>query len=110
MELLVIHCEPTQILVLGLRVEYKDLSTCHGWPVNKVIVNLLSRLTHFAFSAIHGVFWGPRTKIWVLLCRRYFLNQGSILFAIQATNVPYTRIQKMDSKTWDFVILGAGDF
>ena len=43
MELLVIHCEPTQILVLGLRVEYKDLSTCHGWPVNKVIVNYFAK-------------------------------------------------------------------
>ena len=89
---------------------YQDLSTCHGWPVNKAIVNLSSRLKHFAFPAICGVFWRPRTKIWVLLCRRYVFKQGEILFAIHATNVPYTRIQKMDSKTWDFVVLVAGDF
>ena len=39
---LVIHCKPTQILVLGLWVEYKDLSTCHAWPVKKAIVNCQS--------------------------------------------------------------------
>ena len=43
-KLLVIHCEPMQILVLGLRFVYQDLSTCHGWPVNKAIVNLPIRL------------------------------------------------------------------
>ena len=43
-KLLIIHCEPRQILVLGLQVVYQDLSTCHGWPVHKAIVNLLSRL------------------------------------------------------------------
>ena len=43
-KLLIIHCEPRQILVLGLRVVYQDLNTDHGWSVNKAIVNLSSRL------------------------------------------------------------------
>ena len=41
---------------------YQDSSTCHGWPVNKAIVNLPSRLQHFAFPAIRGVFWGAQNK------------------------------------------------
>ena len=63
-KLLVIHCEPMQILVLGLRVVYQDLSTCHAWPVKKAIVNCQSgwREIQNAFPAICWVFLGAQNK------------------------------------------------
>lgn len=101
-KLLIIHCEPRQILVLGLWVVYQDLSTCHGWPVNKAIVNLPSRLKHFAFPEIRGVFWGAENKdMGTALQTLHFKPGLNFVNVIQVTNVPYTRIQKRDSEKWD---------
>ena len=64
-KLLIIHCEPRQILVLGLQVVYQDLSTCHGWPVHKAIVNLLSRLkgnSKRISGDLLSIFGGPEQR------------------------------------------------
>ena len=76
---------------------------CHGWPVNKAIVNLPIRLKGNSkrISGNSLSIFGAGNK-----------DMGTTLQTLcfkQATNIPYTRIQKMDSKTWDFVVLGAGD-
>ena len=64
-KLLVIHCEPIQILVFGLRVVYQDLSTCHGWSVNKAIVNLPIRLkgnSKRISGDLLNIFGGPEQR------------------------------------------------
>ena len=76
---------------------------CHGWPVNKSIVNLpitlkgnSKRISGNSLSIL-----GAWNKDMGTSLQTLYFKQDTI--------IPYTRIQKMDSKTWYFVVLGAGD-
>ena len=66
---------------------YQDLSMHHDWPVKKAMVNLPVRLKG-NLKCISGNLLsplGPRTKILVLLPRRYYPVLAYSTFAAQAT-------------------------